>query len=435
MINHLKFVAFSLVLCAAAQAQHFTPFPASSATRWKSSGASVVAFSDNGEASEAGEAKDDPGYKLYKEGYNLILNEEWASARKKFSEMIDKYPKSEYLDDARYWSAFALKHSDKKKALEAYKKFLDDYPKSSYYDDAINDYLELNGGLATGLTGDQMLRAEAQSDAQGSHSATYSSRAGRHGYVESSGGTAPVVRSYNINGSGKGYGYAYSIAPSVRMSEDKMRLAERQMSRQLARLSPMPSPRGVPAPPALALAPGSLRFFGDRGEEYDRETRLKMDALYAIGETKEDSISYMTLRDVAVDIKQPRVLRETAMDALANFSHFDVLPVFLEVAKKDTSEEIQNMAIDYMGQLSRNRNKSFETLADLFNVIPKSRTTQLQTVLGSIAEIGNDKAVDFLANVARTHEDYDLRSDAVYYLGNIGGDKAREALYEILKAK
>jgi hypothetical protein len=30
-------------------------------------------------------------------------------------------------------------------------------------------------------------------------------------------------------------------------------------------------------------------------------------------------------------------------------------------------------------------------------------------------------------------EDYDLRRDAVYYLGSIGGENARSALYDILK--
>ena len=49
--------------------------------------------------------------------------------------------------------------------------------------------------------------------------------------------------------------------------------------------------------------------------------------------------------------------------------------------------------------------------------------------------MGNDKAVDFLKNVAMSDEDFDLRRDAVYYLGNIGGEKARSALYEILKSK
>ena len=180
---------------------------------------------------------------------------------------------------------------------------------------------------------------------------------------------------------------------------------------------------------------GPLTPFPGTEEKIDPQLKLKMDALQAIGETKEDSLSYQTLRDIAVDIRQPRSLRETAMDALSNFSHFDVLHVFLEVAKKDTSEEIQNMAIDYMGLISKNKDRSFETLAELYGLIPKRRVSQLQTILSSIAEIGNERAVDFLSRVAKTDGNYDLRSDAIYYLGNIGGDKARAALYDILTGR
>jgi hypothetical protein len=337
---------------------------------------------------------------------------------------LGKYPKSKYADDARYWSAFALKHTDKKAALEAYRKFINENPKSSYYDEAFNDYLELNGGSAKGINNlTSTLAGKAYLDRAGGSKA-WTPMPGAHG-VTVPGGNSPHMDAYTVIAPGRSYSYSYSHAPNARINDRKMMLAERQIQRQMARLSPA---RPVSAVAPLGRPPGMY-------EEYDQETRLKMDALYAIGETKEDSISYKTLRDVAVDTKQPQVLRETAMDALANFSQHDVLPVFVEIAKKDTNEEIQNLAIDYMGQLSKNKNKSIESLTELYDAIPSSRTSQRQIVLASIAEIGNEKAVDFLAKVARTSDDYDLRSDAVYYLGNIGGDGARAALYEILKGK
>ncbi|HET6273896.1 MAG TPA: HEAT repeat domain-containing protein, partial [Bacteroidota bacterium] len=75
------------------------------------------------------------------------------------------------------------------------------------------------------------------------------------------------------------------------------------------------------------------------------------------------------------------------------------------------------------------------TLVDLFYTLPKSRKEQTQTIFYAVAEVGNDRAVDFLTKVALSHDDYDLRSDAVYYLGSIGGEKARAALYQILRSK
>ncbi|MBI4547285.1 MAG: outer membrane protein assembly factor BamD [Ignavibacteriae bacterium] len=373
---------------------------------------------------ESGDKKDDPAYAVYKKGYNLILGEQWEDARKKLAMVVKMYPKSEYVDDAEYWSAYALKHIDRKRAGEAYKKFILRYPNSKYYDDAVADLLSLNRGRNIVLG-----KHEGENGAN-----VYIGDDATIIRVDSSGAAIAGPDSAVIVTSGDSMkisvkkskdGYSYGIAPTIHGADQQMRLSERMLQRQLHSLGRIRIPR------AFAFPHG----FPSDEEKLDPETRLKMDALYALGETKEDSISFRTLRDVAVDPTQPRPLRNAAMDALSNFKKFDVLSVFLEIAQKDTSEEIQTAAIDYIGQLTKNKNRSVEALAELFNSIPKYRAEQLATVLSSIAEIGNDKAVDFLAKVAKMHDNYDLRSDAVYYLGNIGSEKARAALYEILRGK
>lgn len=349
------------------------------------------------EPAGSGDKKKDPGYELYKVGYHAILNEDWAKARKEFRDLISRYTTSdhkhlsEYVDDAAYWSAYAFGHLeiDKEKAFTAFKEFIVKYPESNYFDDAVAEMHRLKSGESVYYSGDA-----------------------------SSTAIAPGGTLFTESVGKGGYSYSYAVAPRIQAARQL-----RQLTRRVGSIGKVPT--------AQLFPPG----FSRSNEKIDPETRLKMDALQAIGATKEDSISFQTLRDVAVDTKQALTLRETAMDALSNFSHFDVLPVFLEVAKRDTSEELQNIAIDYMGQISRNKNRSFETLAELFSAIPKTRVTQLQAVLGSVAEIGNEKAVDFLARVAKTEQNYDLRREAIYYLGNIGGDKARAALYEILKGK
>jgi HEAT repeat protein len=155
----------------------------------------------------------------------------------------------------------------------------------------------------------------------------------------------------------------------------------------------------------------------------------------ALGETKEDEKSFRTLKEVALDPKQHQQLREAAMVSLAHFEDHDVLPVFVEIAKNDTSQDLQTYAIDCISERDKDKNKTVRLLVDLFNAIPKDRAEQVQTIFYSIAEVGNDKAVDFLATIALGYDDYELRRDAVYYLGNIGGEKARAALYEILRGK
>ncbi len=352
-----------------------------------SSGNSAVAFSTDAASAETMDAKDDPGYAMYKEGYNLVLDEQWKEAREKLEGMIKQFPQSSYVDDAQYWSAFALKHIDKKGAVEAYKQFIKKYPNSNYYDDAVADLSQLETNEATTA--------------------------------------APST--------GQGWSYSYSTPampaqPAASpQSPVMMERSMRDMERKLRILNHVPH-----------LSPDT-RSFSELGwgreEKEDPETELKIEALYAIGSGKEDDKSFQTLKNVALDFKQSLRLRQAALDALSDFKKFDLMPVYLEIAKHDTAEVMQNLAIDFISSNTKDKNKSVSTLIDLFNAIPHNRLEQKRTIFYFIADVGNDRAVDFLAAVARSSDDYDLRKEAVYYLGSIGGDKARSALYEILSGK
>ncbi|MBI1807742.1 MAG: HEAT repeat domain-containing protein [Ignavibacteria bacterium] len=337
---------------------------------------------------------DDPVYKIYKKGYNLILDEQWEEARKQFAEVVKKYPKSEYVDDAEYWSAYALRHIDKKKAIKAYEKFLVNYPHSSYYDDATSDLSQIAPKpFIIGRVGGKVVGADS-------------------GYVDENGFMLSRTN-------GKGFSYMYGFGPN-------QKIIERQLKNQLRAMAHMRLPGKSPPP-----FPGLNGLGGD----LDQETRLKMEALHALGETKEDSTAFRSFRDVAINTSNATDLRIAAMDELAQCKKYDPFPVFLEIAKNDTSEQIQTTAIDHIGMFTKDKNRSVETLIELFNAIPKNRTDQRQNIFYSIAEVGNDRAVDFLATIAKTYDNYDLRSTAVYYLGSIGTDRARAALYEILRGK
>lgn len=85
--------------------------------------------------------QDDPGLTLYKAGYSAILSKQWTDARKKFEELLRKYPRSKYVDAAEYWNAYALAQTDRRKGADAYRKFIRKYKGggSEYLDDAVAD--------------------------------------------------------------------------------------------------------------------------------------------------------------------------------------------------------------------------------------------------------------------------------------------------------
>jgi hypothetical protein len=375
-----------------AATQELAPFPKTFDAGSEPMGILVCALPPRAEGLPKNQ--DDPAYATYKEGYTLILSERWTEARKKLAEVMAKYPKSEYIDDAQYWSAYALMHIDKTKAIEAYREFMRKSPKSSYYDDAIADLGDLEGNVL--FEGNVLIRPQKPPDA----------------YLQ-----PPAMPNMYISRE-PDRTLSVTIAPNVRSLERRMRRAVRRYGRlDGGGIAPFPV----------------LRYQTD--EKLDDNARLKMQALYALGETKEDEKSYQTLKEVALSQKQPLALRQAAMEALASLRRYDAIPILVEIARDDTSQDLRDDAVDFIGERFTDKNKTVTVLIDLFNSIPKSRTGQRETIFYTIADIGNDRAVDFLCKVALTHENYALRQDAVHYLGSIGGEKAREALYEILKAK
>jgi HEAT repeat protein len=220
--------------------------------------------------------------------------------------------------------------------------------------------------------------------------------------------------------------YSFTTATAPRMAETEMRKMEADM-RRLGRSFRLYAPiRPIPPMHGIALA---------HEEKLDPKVLVKLEALYAIGETREDETSFQTLKDVALDHSENTRLRQAAIEILSDFKKYDVTPIFIELARRDTNERIQEAAIEFIAHSGKDKNTSIDALVVLFNSLPTSRKERRETILYTIADVGNDKAVDFLSSVARTHEDFDLRSDAVYYLGTIGGERARTALYQILKSK
>ena len=324
-----------------------------------------------------------PDHAMYKKGYDLVLDEKWDAARKQFAVLLTKYPKSHYADDARYWSAYALMHTDLKKALINYKEFVNKYPKSTYYDDAVAD----------------MANIQAQMDMASVGIGT------SYGKGPSSGGATPHP----------------SAAPLIYTLDSKMRHLNRSMRLMNRRFTS-----------GFAYSPVPVMI---EENKLDDKTRLKLDALQALGENTEDEKGFATLKEVALDVKQPLVLRKEALSLLSQFKNQDVDALYLDLVRKDTSAEIQVIAIENIGQSGQDKNKTVQTLEQLFSSLPAHHEDQRAAALYRIADIGNDQAVDFLTKVAKTDSNYDLRSDAVYYLGNIGGEKARAVLYDILKGE
>jgi len=515
-----------------------------------------------------GEDQDDPSYTLYKAGYKLVLDEKWAEARKKFSEVLSKYPRSKYSAEALYWTAYSWKYSDKKKAIETYKSFMKQYPTSNYYDDASGDLGRLENPVVP--------RPDRFAPPQAGYAVTAPELARAAATISEAASTYGVVHDAHIYPEGK------ADDPEVRMKVEAFQALIRsnkdEKTFELVRetlLDPK-QPYRLRETALYALRQFEkkdlsdlylqvmksdtsklltqniiyqLGFYAERGDEkiidvlkqtaldsnQDRRLReaslqalcaakrpdllnfyaevarndvdlhVRQSALYQIaqsGSANEDT-AYKLLSEFALDKSQGREFREAALSSLGSMRGNKPAELYLQVARTDPDERIQEMAlylfvgsgksqpekvsstlkeivqdrnrswsmreaamnnlvridgdealkllvmvaktdpeerirlsaINFIGYLGRTKAKSLLTLISLFETLPKNQMNSVQSLMYAIASIGNDEAVDFLGRLAKTHENHEVRRIAIQYLGNIGGEKARTVLVDILKGR
>ena len=78
-----------------------------------------------------------PAMKLFREGRDLIENEEWAKAAATFSGFINTYPRDTDVDAALYWYAYALKRQgNAKEAAKQLKRLIKDHGRSGWREEA-----------------------------------------------------------------------------------------------------------------------------------------------------------------------------------------------------------------------------------------------------------------------------------------------------------
>jgi HEAT repeat protein len=169
----------------------------------------------------------------------------------------------------------------------------------------------------------------------------------------------------------------------------------------------------------------------------DPDEQIQQMALYFFVDASkgEPDQTFAAIKEILLDRKRPWSIRESAMSLLPRMDNDQALGLLVSVAKNEPEERIRMSAINYISQVGKNKSKSLQTLISLFETLPKDQPSTVQSLLYGIASVGNDEAVDFLGKVAKTHENLNVRRTAVQFLGNVGGDKARGILVEILQGK
>ncbi len=334
---------------------------------------------------------EDPAYALYREGYAAVLGEQWQTARKAFAELQRRFPASPYADDAAYWTAYSWKEQDPAKAATLYRKLLKDFPQSPYLDDAVADLRMLEVGAELARMNE--LR------------------------------TAPPAR----------HEVRITISREIgRLREDIARLNEARAGLEQQRL--MVFGQGD----TLIIRTLPPMRIGTAPQPLDPQLRTRLQAMRELTQAGSPGEAPQALKELVMDPHQPPQLRLSAIYSLGSIREPEARSVLLEIARTDAAPDFQRSAIEVYAQSAPERGKAVEDLIGLFKQFSgdgHTRDPRMGTTLYAIASIGDARATDFLAEVARTHPDEDIRNSAVLYLGSMGTERSRNALIQLLRAE
>jgi hypothetical protein len=333
---------------------------------------------------------DDPAYTLYREGYARVLGEQWGPARKAFAELQRRYPGSQFADDAAYWTAYSWKEQDPAKAATLYRKLLRDFPQSPYLDDAVADLRMLE-------IGQELARMEEFR-------------------------TPPLPRQEIRIGIGQEIG---------RLREDLGRLRATQEEMEEYRLMVFGHGDTI----IIRSIPQQQRTRTPQ-QPLDPQARMRWKAMQELAQSGGNADAPRALKEVIMDPRQPPQLRLSAVYSLGSLRGPEARAALLEIARTDAAPDFQRSAIEVYAQSAPERGKAVEELIGLFRQFSgtqHNRDPRLGTTLYAIASIGDARATDFLAEVARTHPDDDIRNSAVMYLGSMGTERSRAALIQLLR--
>ena len=380
----------------------------------------------------------DPGYQTYKDGYNLILQEKWEDARKKLGELATKFSKSRYVDDAHYWVAYSWMKDQPKKAAQLYREFFKKYPTSNYFDDAVADLGRLEGNAAADSARASRSAYEARSFSQSMISA------------------APVIMP--VPAIAPSPGQTYTVAPSTLFPPNAEGNADdpelRIKKNAIEALRRNPDERAFITISEIATDSKQHRELRKSAlyalENFDRakvlaiylkiaqnddDERIRRDALYYVGKfaKKNDAQALNALKQYAVDSKQPKEVRESAMHALKETDSGDALNLYLQIAKNDNDKNIKKSALYYIGQLAKGNDERAQAVLKEYALDRTQEREVRETALYSLKEIRGTNPLSIYLEIIKNDTDDRLRRSALYYIGQMArsnDDKAYQVLRE-----
>lgn len=320
---------------------------------------------------------------LFREGRDLIGDEEWKQAESKFRKFVAQYPKDRNADAALYWLAFALSKQGKNtEADEQLRRLLNEFPRSEWADDAT------------------ALRAQL--------------------------GVDPRVVNQALNED--------DVEVKIVALQS---LFESSPERGLAYVSEMMKPGSKANPRLKEAGIEMLRRYGGKQAvpmlleivRNQPDPKLRVMAIQTLGRTGDESVLPL-LKELATNSNDNEVSK-AAIFALSRLEGEQARAVLLEIARSGKSVEVRKDAIFWLSN-----GASDATVDELMQIYGADRNPEIRKqIVFALKRIGSPQSLARLYEIARSGDDPEVRKDAIHWVGQGGGPKALDFLIQTYDAE
>ena len=328
----------------------------------------------------------DNATKAFRIGRDLIEDEKWEQAEKRFRDFLRDYPKHKESDAAIYWLAFTQKKQQHfVEAERLLVKLTNDYPKSNWLDDAKALRLEIAPSVGNVAYMDEVIRPARPA----------------------------------------------------------------RVAVQDVRTRPMPAPEPAAAPifvdvpefPVAPLAPLSPAGLGGFDALYitgqasvrsgmDEKDEIKAIALQSLMQSNPERALPYIADILKNDSKASNSLKEHAIRLLGQSRGSNSLAILLDLARGQSDVKLRRSAIYSLGNIEDDK-----VLDLLLELATKSDDVEISKVaLRTLAIQSNPKARQKLFEIARSSNNEDLRAQAVQGLVNRNDESLVDELVKIYQS-
>ena len=377
---------------------------------------------------------------VFRSARDLITDGEWARAQAKFSEYVSSYPNEKNLDAALYWLAYAehklAKFDDARKTID---RLLEKFPNSNWRDDARVLLAQIPGAYATNY--DEVLTMVRPGNAP----VTIRRTEPDVFYGQVAPGAIPI-RPVRGQGLGVGVGGA-PVAWSVDEfgqpgNEDDpcefkivvlQALFQTDVQRGTVAASEWLKPGSTQT---VRCKSAALTLLGRHGGKAvtpvilgvarsEPDLKLRARAISALGATNDDSV-VDALRDFALTSQENDIV-EASLYALSQHTGERAISVLSDIATSGKTISQRKLAISSIS--SRGGEPAVDAL---FRIYDADQSIDIRkAVISGFANRKSERAGTKLFEIARSSDSIELRKTAISAISRRGGDKATEFLLSL----